>query len=79
MEYAIKSTFINKITLSEDSLSISVGVTVNFNAKEESKMADSSIGTTIVLSLKDGERNTLAQELNSKTLEWFNENYNPKT
>lgn len=79
MNYTIKSTQTNGINLSEDSSSINIDVTIIYNLEGESKLQDSSVGTTINLSLSEGERSTMVAELQTKTTEWFNTNYNPIT
>lgn len=76
MKYEIKSTTISKLTLSEDGNSISIDVTIFFGITGDDKMTPSSTGCTIELSLKEGNRNTLASELNEKTAVWFNEQFN---
>ena len=76
MKYEIKSTIISKLILSEDRSSINIDMTIFFGIVGDDRMQPSSTGCTIELSLKDGSRDTLVSELNEKTIEWFNKNYN---
>lgn len=79
MKYIINSTSISRIILSENGKDISIDMTIFFGVKGMDKISPSSIGCTVSLSLEDGNRNTLVAELNEKTVNWFNENYNTTT
>lgn len=76
MKYVIKSSAVSAIRISEDKLSISLDVTILYNTEEPSKLQDSSVGTTIVISLEKGDRKTLVSELEKSIQEWFDKNYN---
>ena len=69
---------INKVSLSDDSLSINVDVTIIYGIVGDS-IVKSSIGTTINLLLDNSVRSSLVSELNEKIVAWFNNNYNPNT
>lgn len=77
MAYIIKTQTTNAIHLADDLKSVSLDVTVTYNREGESKLPDGSTGTTVVLSIEAGERDTLVPELNEKVHQWFNEQYNP--
>ena len=76
MTYKIISTQTSKVSLADDNLSISVDMTITYGIEGAEKMQPSSVGCTIELSLEIGERNTLVSELETKTAEWFEENFN---
>jgi hypothetical protein len=76
MEYAIKETAIGSPKITLDGLSIDIDVTIWYGIVGDEKCQSSSIGTTINLFLDESPRNTLVSELNTKILQWFNENYN---
>lgn len=76
MAYIIKKTERNKVYLTENDTKVNVDITIWYNLEGDTKLQDSSIGTTIILFLDTDSRNTIVAELSEKTIEWFNTNYN---
>lgn len=74
--YTITHSFISNIKLGADGNSVDIDMTIQFIFDGADKTTPSSTGCTINLDLKIGERNTMLSELNDKTEEWFNLNYN---
>ena len=77
MAYTLKSYSTNRVYLVDSGTSINVDVTILFNKEGETKLADTSIGTTINILLDDSPRNTIVSELETKMNDWFNTEYNP--
>lgn len=73
MNYSITSTKISVISLSEDKKSVNVDMSIYGEYKNGIVTLPINTGTTINLPLILGEQ--LPAELETKTIQWFNENY----
>lgn len=76
MKYEMLSSKISGMVVSEDSKSIQMDITIQYMATGADKTQPSSVGSSFTISLESGERNTMAEELDKKILDWFELNFN---
>jgi hypothetical protein len=75
--YIQQNATIAKLTLADDAQSINIDMTITYVVEGADKMPPASTGCTINLDLTTGDRSTMVAELNTKTAQWFSDNFNP--